>query len=417
MLKSLLTPLTNMGLRGFGLVGRFALSFFLIKYLGTTQTGQFGLIVGVAGILPALYGFGMNYFLGREVIKSEISDAFAHIRDKFLIISSLLILTFVGALIFNFFHEISALGNLYIASLVIFLEVISFDMHIMLVNLRKPLLANVLVVIRSASWVFPFIGLSYFYPEFRTLDVLLNFWLAALLINFAMVWLFTRDWPWRSTLKRPIDFQWIKKTVQTSGLIYLSDLGLVVYSYFDRFFLAAKLGLAAAGVYTFFWTMANALLVLIGVAVVQVSLPTLVDAFSESKAAWRTKFRQLMTKAVLGSAVLSGLMYVGVLFIMPFLNNPELSHHPLIFPVMLFSVIVKIAADMTHFGLYSANKDKTLAIINISGIFVNTLLTFVFVSHFGLIGSALSMMGTAFYLLFSRGYFLLRNMNTPRIQT
>jgi len=172
---SLIVPLTNMGLRGLGLVGRFALSFYLVKFLSLTETGQFGLIVGVAGVLPALFGFGMNYFLSREIIGVEIADAITRIRDKMVVMASLLIITFGGALVFNVFHPVNLLGSLWLSGLIIILEVIAFDLHIVLISLRKPLLANFLLIIRSAAWVFPFIGITYFYPALRTLNTLLVF--------------------------------------------------------------------------------------------------------------------------------------------------------------------------------------------------------------------------------------------------
>ena len=147
-LQKLLVPLTNMGLRGIGLVGRFALSFYLVKFLSLTETGQFGLIVGV---LPALFGFGMNYFLSREIIGVDIHDAFARIRDKMVVMVTLLGVTLLGALGVNAVHPVDVLGNLWLAGLIIVLEVIAFDLHIVLISLRKPLLANFLLIVRSAA--------------------------------------------------------------------------------------------------------------------------------------------------------------------------------------------------------------------------------------------------------------------------
>lgn len=416
-LQKLLVPLTNMGLRGVGLVGRFALSFYLVKFLSLTETGQFGLIVGVAGVLPALFGFGMNYFLSREIIGVDIEDAFARIRDKMVVMASLLGVTLLGALAVNTVQPIDILGNLWLAGLIIILEVIAFDLHIVLISLRKPLLANFLLIIRSAAWVFPFIGVSFFWPQYRTLDILLAFWLGSLLLSFTVLWLFTRGWPWLGTLSRKIDSQWIGHTIKAAGLVYLSDLGLVIYSYFDRFFIAGHLGLAATGVYTFYWTMANALLVLITAAVVQVSLPGLVDGFKAGEDVWRQRFGKMLVKALAGSAAMAVVMYGALAFLLPFIGNPELAKHPLIFPLMLVAIIVKIAADMTHYGLYSRKKDRTLALINISGIFVNLALTIALVSLFGLIGVALSMLGTATYLLISRGGFLYREIAHHRLAT
>lgn len=412
--QKLLVPLTNMGLRGIGLVGRFALSFYLVKFLSLTETGQFGLIVGVAGVLPALFGFGMNYFLSREIIGVDIHDAFARIRDKMIVMATLLGITLLGALGVNAIHPVDVLGNLWLAGLIIVLEVIAFDLHIVLISLRKPLLANFLLIVRSAAWVFPFIATSFFWPQYRNLDTLLVFWLGSLVTSFAILWLCTRGWPWLDTLSRKVDSRWISHTIKAAGLVYLSDLGLVVYSYFDRFFIAGHLGLAATGVYTFYWTMANALLVLITAAVVQVSLPGLVDGYKAGEAAWRRKFGTMLVKALAGSLAMAVVMYGAVSFLLPYIGNPELARHPLIFPLMLVAIVVKIVADMTHYGLYSRKKDRTLALVNISGIFVNLVLTIALVSLMGLIGVALSMLGTAAYLLASRGWFLYRDVAHPR---
>jgi len=407
---SLIVPLTNMGLRGMGLVGRFALSFYLVKFLTLTETGQFGLIVGVAGVLPALFGFGMNYFLSREIIGIEIANAIARIRDKMVVMAGLLVVTFVSALIVNYYYPIKLLGDLWLAGIIIMLEVIAFDLHVVLISLRKPLLANFLLIIRSAAWVFPFIAITYYYPRLRTLDTLLLFWLLALFLCFLLLALFTRHWPWRRGLRARIDTAWISRTIGAAHLIYISDLGLVIYSYFDRFFIAGKLGLAATGVYTFYWTMANALLVLITAAVVQVSLPGLVDGIKIGEAEWRKRFRQMLLKAAGGSLTMAALMYFGVGFLLPHIGNSGLARHPLIFPLMLAAIVIKIGADMTHYGLYSRSRDRTLALVNISGILVNLALTVTMVSLFGLIGVAFSMLGTAVYLLVSRGFFLSRDM-------
>ena len=408
---ALIVPLTNMGLRGLGLVGRFALSFYLVKFLSLSETGQFGLIVGVAGVLPALFGFGMNYFLSREIIGVDIAEAIARVRDKMVVIGSLLVLTFLGALGVNLVHPINVLGSLWLAGVIIMLEVIAFDLHIVLISLRRPLLANFLLIVRSAVWVFPFIGISYFWPQYRNLDTLLVSWLTSLALCFLMLWAFTRTWPWLQVFRGHIDTRWVRKTIRAAHLVYVSDLGLVIYSYFDRFFIAGKLGLAATGVYTFYWTMANALLVLITAAVVQVSLPGLIDGIKAGEMAWRRKFRQMLAKALIGSTAMAGFMYCAVTLLLPHIGNPGLARHPLIFPLMLVAIVIKIGADMTHYGLYSRSKDRTLALVNISGIFINLTLTVSLVSVLGLVGVAFSMLGTALYLVTARGFFLYRDVS------
>lgn len=409
-LQALLLPLTNMGLRGIGLVGRFVLSFYLIKFLPLEVTGQFGLVTGVVGVLPAVLGLGINFYMLREIISIDIREALLRVRDKLIMMSFLATIIFLCSLVYNLIHPINIIKNIYLVGAVVILEILAFDIHYVLISLRKPLLANFLLVVRSSAWVFPFIALTYFCPQYRNLETLLAFWLGSLVSAYTLLWMMTRQWPWGDMLGRGVDFKWLLGTVKVAVLIYLSDIGIVAFSFFDRFFVAARLGLESTAVYTFYWTMANALLVLMTAAVTQVSLPALVDAFNTGEENWKKRISVMLCKAAIGSVVVAAAMYAGVSFLLPYLGNANLSHYPLIFPLMLAAIAIRIVADMVNYGLYSRNRDKTLALINIAGIGVNVSLTVVMVSLFGLIGVTFSMLGTALFLLGTRAYFLSRDV-------
>ena len=82
MALELFHSLLNIGLRGLGLVSRFALMIYIAKYLDLDFVGAFGLVYGALAILPVFLGFGLNYRLNREIVELPIEDAGRRMRDR-----------------------------------------------------------------------------------------------------------------------------------------------------------------------------------------------------------------------------------------------------------------------------------------------------------------------------------------------
>src|SRR6202012_2051594 len=126
-----------------------------------------------------------------------------------------------------------------------------------------PVLANSIIFIRTAAWVFPFSALCLFIPGLRQFNVMLVFWVGGLAGSMILLSWRLRRWPWREILSRPFAVQRLVGHFRKAWLIYCSDLGLVSLQYVDRFVVNALLGLSVTGVYTFYWSLANAAQVLV----------------------------------------------------------------------------------------------------------------------------------------------------------
>jgi len=403
----ILFSVTNMTLRGLGLAGRFVLSIYLAKYLDMETVGLFGLVAGAAGIAPALFGWGINYYIWRELVGRPMHDAGAMIRDRFLFQSISLLIVTTFTFLFFLSGIVPAPAHLGQLTVIILLEIFALDSHMVLIGLRQPLLANFLIFVRSALWVFPYVGISYYFAEYRTFDFLIDLWISSLILTHILIFNYVRGWPWKQIISIKINLHHFIKMLGKSWVIYLSDLGLVGALFVDRFVVNHFMGLKQTGIFVFFWTIANAVQVLVATSIVQVAAPHLVETYRKhGEAIWRRELLKETTKALMAGVILSVLIYSFVLLLLPFLGRPELLEATPLLAILLISALVRIISDMANNGLYCRGQDISYAVINICGLVVGLILNVIAIRLWGLYGAACSISLTATLLLLTRFYYL-----------
>ncbi|HET7539020.1 MAG TPA: hypothetical protein VFK05_04085 [Polyangiaceae bacterium] len=407
---NLLLPLANIAMRGAGLVGRFALTLYFAKHFQLSEIGTFGLIAGMAGLLPSLIGCGVNYFLNREIVGADPVRAGTMLRDRLALTLGMLLLV---ALAFAAAHAagmVPAPANLGLLAFILASECVAFDIHMSLIGLRMPVAANFLLFVRSASWVFPVLVLGMIWPQLRSLSFVFWSWATGLTAGFVFLLVLLRDWPFSAIARTRIDFGWIGRTVRRGWLIYLSDLGIGGQLYLERYVVDALLGLKLTGVYTLYWTMANAVQVLVTVGVVQVALPDLVEAQRrENKVEWRNAFLLATGRTIAITVPLCVACAVVVLQVLPRLGIEQFAVSPELFCLMLVAVPIRLLADMLSYGLYSRNLDTAFAAMNIAGIISSLALSFMLIARYGLIGAGAGMILQGLLMLLLRTLILARN--------
>jgi len=408
--KTVLISIANASLRLFSLFFRFSLSIYLGKFLGLKDVGVFGLLLGITGSLPAIIGLGLNYFVNRETVGSEPLVAGRKIKDRLAVTISGLLLSTLLIIPILINSNISDVSIIVPTVLVIIAECVAFDVQMSLFSLKKPLLANFFLFIRSASWVLPFIVLSRFDLHFRNISCLIISWLIADVAAFSMLFWRLSDWPWASIFASQIDFSWLRKSIKSARLIYLGDIGLAGYAYFDRFIVLGFVGLQSEGIYVFWWSMASALQALVASAVIQTSLPLLVEARkSPDRSKWRNLLRNTIGATLAYAIIGAVLIYVASMIMLPFIKRPLLYDYIDVLIAMLIASVIKSVSDVINYGLYSCGDDNKLAYINIFGLVVSvtTISLALAIGGLHLVGYAL--FTSASISLFLRTFFLRRH--------
>ncbi len=403
-------PFANLGLRGLGLVGRLGLAIFLVRFFPLADVGSFGLIAGVVGMAPAILGWGLNYFLGRAIVDVPLAQAMMQMRRRLLITLVTVSVAAAVALVGCGLTGVPLLPLVLPTMLLVLLECIAFDVQMSLIALRMSLAANLVLFVRSAAWVFPAALAAFLHTELRTLPFMLWSWLAGVGACYAIlgVMAWRARFPFRAQANEKQE--WIHDWVRRGGwLIYLNDIGIVGLLYFDRYIVTHFLGLEVAGAFTSYWSVANAVHILIFTGWLQPSLPHLVSALRRGdEADWRRQLVRL-ARVIAGVGLsLSLLLFAVVVWGLPAVGVNRLQGYSALFALMLVGTVVRLLADLLHQAMYTRSLDRPLAIINIAGIAITVAVSAGCIAAFGLMGAGIATLLTPVLLLLMRAATLAR---------
>jgi O-antigen/teichoic acid export membrane protein len=407
----------NMALRGSTLFLRFALSFYIVSQLGLASAGVYGLAIGAIGIVPATVGWGLNYFVSREVVGHTPATAAPLIRDRLIItFASLLAGTLIAVPVLIWqTGEITQTQVLIL--ILLWLETLALDIYMPMIGLELALFANVLVFVRSALWIPIVVGIGFAVPALKTLDMIFIGWILSHLLAIGMLFVYLRRWPMKAGLREEKKLSVLVNRARRAWYIYFSDLGIVGLGYADRFILNALLGLVATGIYSFYFSITNALQTLISTAVVQLALPRMVRAFrGGNPAEWQAELRRQMIKTLTFAAVFSVGIFLATELIFYFAPPGRFPVFRVLLAIMLLAATIRSGSDLLNVSITSMGRDRMYAVNNVAGVIVAIAFGTGFMYFFGLIGAGLSAAATASTLFIVRLVYLrhvLRKMKQP----
>lgn len=381
----------NMVMRAASLLSRLALSIYMARMISFEELGLFGLIVGIVGITPSVLGFGIGYFVRREVLTLESEDAFLLIRDRFVWNAILAAAIWFSIITISVVCRLPIDLQYLLIAMIVTLEFLAFDTHIALINMRRPIAANVLLFVRSAFWIVPVILLGAYDPIFRSIDTILILWTCALIVSLALSVKVLPDAPWKHFLRCRISFanQW--HMFKLAPLVYVNDVATNGQVYVERFVIAQLMGMMATGIYTLYFSVAHGLYILVSTAVTQVSVTRLADLYCRGD---RTQFsaalRREAFRAIQFSVPIVFTISATALYILPAVGFDELAEEPIVLGLMLVSSLLKLFSDLSGIELFLRREDRKLAIGSLFSLLAYIALTVVCVHFWGLVGAGIA---------------------------
>lgn len=381
----------NMVMRAASLLSRFALSIYMARMISLEELGLFGLIVGIAGVTPSVLGFGIGYFVRREVLTLESDEAFLLIRDRFVWNAMLAAVIWFSAITVSFICMLPIDMQYLLIAVIVTLEFLAFDTHIALINMRRPIAANFLLFVRSAFWIVPVILLGIYDPVFRSIDTILILWICTLILSLVLSVKVLPDVPWKYFLRCRISWEKQWHMFKLAPLVYVNDVATNGQVYVERFIIAQLMGMMAAGIYTLYFSVAHGLYILVSTAVTQVSVTRLAALYCGGD---RTQFsaalRREALRALLFSLPVILTIFATALYLFPAIGFDELAEEPVVLCLMLVSSLLKLFSDLSGIELYLRRQDMKLAIGSLSSFVFYIALTLACVHSWGLVGAGIA---------------------------
>lgn len=357
-----ITTLAILAIRLGALSAKLILALFVTHYLGLADLGTYGLVVAAAQIAPMIIGLSMAGLLTRthgSGPELELLGPMIRIWARF---GALYGLAAVLAL------ALPMAGTMSISVIVgiVALEHLNQDLFAIVMAKQRPVLATILFALRTALWIFAFVGFGTILPETVSLASLLLFWLFGLLVPVVVFFVAMRDWPWKAAIqlaRRPAP---LISVVKSAGPIFVSDLAYNASLYADRIILALFAPLDQVGLYVFCWQIANATHNLMLTSSMGIARPRLIELWSQGEMdAYRGVRRQTANSSLALACMLSigaagSVIALDMVGVLPTLHGAW----PLL-GAMLVLNIARASTELAGQVLFTTQSDLALAVSSV----------------------------------------------------
>mgnify|MGYP000436328438 CR=1 FL=1 len=392
--------LINLGLRLGGMGSKFLIVILMSKYLTDFDYGNFGLITTLVTILIYIFGVDFYNYSIRDILKETETevDTFNKVANTLLFYVLIYIVTCPIFYIIFSQVEFSAPYVLLIFLLGI-TEHFCQETYRLLIAFKKVLLANILLCIRTVSWVLVLLYKIYSNEDI-TLDFLFTIWLLAnsCIVIFMIIYEAINNY--KNLRFFELKFNWIKQGLNTALLFFIGTISLKTIEYANRFIIDYFLGKEATGIFTFYAQIAILITIYINTIVISFELPVLIES-SKTKEVIPVyaKFKKSLKQHIV--IVLVGI----IVLIKPILiwQNKESFEECLpILALLLLGVGLMNYSLAEHFKLYIYNRDKKILRILLITNIISIPLTVFFTWLFELYGAAVAFLITGVILAYLR---------------
>jgi O-antigen/teichoic acid export membrane protein len=365
------------------------LAFYTARFLSLADLGVYGLLIAGTTIVPAVAGFGMTDWIARKVVDIPRAEAVELIVARLSLTVSVHLIVQPLALGLDWFvGQPIPLGLAAMGGLILLLEHIGSESNDLLVARRRVLLSQTLSFLRAAVWPLIVIAIGLLYPPARTLTFMLSVWLIVVAVN-ALV-LLALFYARMRTVFVPVHPGLLLQQLRGSWVLYVRDLSNQVSIFSDRFIISSMLGLELTGVYTLFWSIANVIYSVVVVGLLLTQIAPLVEAAKRGYAQFSAVKRRLQIELGCWMLLLAGGAAIVTPLLLPFLNRPLLQANLAVFWIVLFAMIMRIAADGYGFALLALQRDRAIAVVAALSAVVSAATTAVMTSLMGLWGAAVA---------------------------
>lgn len=385
--------LISLVLKAMNLSSKFFLLIVLAKYSSPEIVSIFGLYWSTLVLSSGIMGVEVYSYTARNIINSD-EERNIQLRKHFAFL--LIIAAVITPIISLWQYEYGAVSLLLtlIFPFHLLFEFFSQEITRILVPLKKPLASIVLATIRSSIWIFPVIGIIYFYDAIPVLEITILSWLFGSFFAFVVGGWLVYDFT-KGDVIPILDFHWIRKAVKVSLVIFIGTLCLRLILSADRFLIDLIFDKKILAVYIFYGSIVFSVVGLLETSVSAWHYPSMVKSIQLNNSSdYFIKLKRfLFESSISGAAILIAIVIVTPLVISSFLD-PIYSSDMTAFYIMCSAIWFYTVTMPFYYTLYGLGRDKTILMINLTSLVLMVFWAFTYMGNLGLPGAGI-MFGTS----------------------
>lgn len=395
----------NLGIRGLTMVGKFLLVYFLANQLTVEQYGVWGIFT--TSIALSLYVVGLDFYTysTRRILDYPIPDRSPMLRDQllFYFISYLVIFPLLGLLFV--FKVIEWKFALYFYLILIF-EHLAQETYRTFVVFSKPIIANIILFLRTGSWAFLLLILwSNGADSLRSLKAVYVFWLGGGISAAIVALIFLSRLKFKPVRHIPVDWKWIKQGIRVSLIFFIGTVGYKIIEFADRYFIDYYHTKEDVGIYTFYANMCNIVETFVHTAVIIIFSPRLIETFHKSNYDYRKTLAQFAKQVVLATLLIGVALSLLIIPLLEKLHDGEYMHDYNTFLVLVVSKMVLNLSLIFHYILYVRKNDFPIIKATVFASVINILLNFILIPSMNIMGAALATLISFLIVMVMKMYY------------
>ena len=382
-------------LRGISLGGRFVFIIFATKYMLPPDFGRFGLLAGLALIIPVVVGLEAYQVLLRRILQEpERANATRRFYGTFIVEGSLVTGAIGAVVLASFGWSATEIG---LGALVLTLEHIGMEVNRNLINERLPALSQLSAALRTGAWGLAVPALFFFglIQAPWTFETVLYVWIvgagAAVLAGWP-IWNLFR--PQRSDFNPRRGWGLLTEVASRSRTWIVFTICLRTIETGGRFICAGMISEAAAGRFTFLSMLAS-LSYVAQKGVVEVIYYPRVTAVDVTADTYR-EYRRVSWAAVV-VATLCAMLGMAASAWMNGLVPP--TSELVSFGLLCLAFACLSIAQLAHYRLYRWHRDRAIMASGIAGCVAMVLSSILATRLWGIAGAAAGVLAGALVLL------------------
>ncbi len=390
---------SNLLIRGITLGGTFIFIIFLAKHLTTDQLGEWGIFT--TSIALSLYLIGLDFytFSTRSLLEHPVAERGVMLRDQllFYLLGYIILFPLLGLL---FVFKLMPLQYLVFFYVILVLEHFAQESYRIFVVFSKPVVANVILFLRTGSWAYALVLLWMAgVDDVKYVKAAFFFWMGGGIAAMLTAVYFYGKLGLHIARKTPVNWKWIRQGLRISMMFFMATIAFKIIELADRYFIDHYQGKEEVGIYTFYANMANLIEIIGHTAVVIIFSPKLIEYFHTSNRHYRLTHAAFARNMVGFTMLAAVFLAITIVPIISFLHKDEFYQELPVFAVMCLSEMVFNFTLIFHYILYVRKRDRSIVWATIIAAVVNMALNFLLIPPYGIMGAALSTLASMMLIL------------------